>query len=199
MEKITAFFLSVLMFFGVFGGVIEVKNQVEIGILSFSDADITEGYAVDIPFSDGAVMFNRISFDYEATAAVRAVFEYKQDLRTFTEELLLSSKENSASMLLDGYLKRKTASRLVSVRFEPVVKGQSCTLSVSGFRCEIQTVPAGDTVFIENGRFKAGVSLRWGGGLSYFEDKNESLLLWFLIHRTVWKTLHSDFPESIVK
>ncbi len=70
MEKITAFFLSVLMFFGVFGGVIEVKNQVEIGILSFSDADISEGYVADVPFSDGSADPGANSTNYVAPVGV---------------------------------------------------------------------------------------------------------------------------------
>ncbi|MBQ7669892.1 MAG: hypothetical protein IJS45_04125, partial [Clostridia bacterium] len=77
-------------------------------------------------------------------------------------------------MLLDGYFDRKIASRLISVRFEPIVAGQSCTLSVSDFTCALQQAPEDDILFIENDHFKAGVNLKWGGGLSWFEDKTNS-------------------------
>ncbi|MCR5782619.1 MAG: family 43 glycosylhydrolase, partial [Clostridia bacterium] len=73
-----------------------------------------------------------------------------------------------------SYLDRKTASRLISVRFEPIVAGQSCTLSVSDFTCALQQAPEDDILFIENDHFKAGVNLKWGGGLSWFEDKTNS-------------------------
>lgn len=162
------------MLFGVFGKEIEVKNQIEINRLSFPDADITDGFTVTVPPAEGDVRFNRISFSYSASAAVRAVFRYRQGFGELSEEMLLSSKENEASMLIDGYLKRIIASRLISVSFEPVRKGESCVLSVSGFTCDIQSVPLRDTVYIENERFKAGVSLKWGGGLCCFEDKQES-------------------------
>lgn len=136
-----------------------------------SDTDISGGLTVTIPLKDAAVSFNRVSFFYEATAPVQAVIRYRQGVETFEEELLLSSRQKEASMLLDGYLQRKSASRLISVHFAPVVSGQNCSLSISNFTCDMQTVPKDDVLYLENGRFKAGVMLKWGGGLCYFEDK----------------------------
>ncbi|MCR5783083.1 MAG: hypothetical protein K6G90_10160 [Clostridia bacterium] len=92
--------------------------------LKFSYVDITDGYTVSLPACKGSIRFNRISFSYSASSPVRAEFEYRQDSDTLKEELLLGSKEKKTSMLLDGYLDRKIASRLISVRFAPVVKGQ---------------------------------------------------------------------------
>ncbi|MBR4727758.1 MAG: hypothetical protein IK080_07695 [Clostridia bacterium] len=171
MNKLIAFMISVLMLFGVFGGQIEVKSEIEMQDLSFSGVDITDGYTISLPLRDGSARFNRIGFSYHASAAVRAVFEYRQGFKNLQEELLLSSKEQKASMLLDGYLDRRTASRLISVCFAPIIEGQPCVLSVSDFTCDLQTVPGKDVLYIENDNYKAGVSLRWGGGLCYFEDK----------------------------
>ena len=174
MKRLIAFIISILMLRGAFGEKIDVKIQLKMNKLTFSDADITDRYTVSLPKYKGSIRFNRVSFSYNASCPVRVEFEYEQDSDTLKEELLLSSKEKKTSMLLDGYLDRKIASRLISVSFEPIVKGQKCILSVSHFTCDIQTFPQEDILYIENGKFKAGVNLRWGGGLCYFEDKNDT-------------------------
>ena len=173
-QRISAFFISVLMLFGIFGKRTEDKSCLSVPEVALNGADITNGYLIEVPRASGTVRFNRVSFSYEATAAVRAVFRYRQGVKTLEEELLLSSRETGASMLLNGYLARRTASRLISVRFEPIAAAEKCIFSISGFTCDLQTVPNDQVVYIENGRFKAGVSLKWGGGLSCFEDKTNS-------------------------
>ena len=61
------------------------------------------------------------------------------------------------------------------MRFEPIIKGENCVLSVSDFSCGLQNAPKEDDIlFIENDQYKAGVSLRWSGGLSWFEDKKNT-------------------------
>ena len=170
-KRIMMFFLSLLMCIGLYSGGIEMKNEISVPEVNLSTVDITNGYTVTVPFVSGKMSFNRISFSYEAATAVRAVFSYRMGAKTIEEELLLGSKSNMASMLLDSYLDRKTASRLISVRFEPIRAGERCILSVSDFACSLQNAPKEDVLFIENERYKAGVNLRWGGGLSWFEDK----------------------------
>ena len=170
-EKLTAFFAAIMLILGFFGDAVEVRTKIPIPAVSCEGLDIIDGVTVTVPQKEGAVRFNRLSFTYEATAPVRAVFRYRKGVKTFEEELLLSSRETGASMLLDGYLQKKSASRLLSVRFEPIVAEQECALTVSDFTCDLQTAPKGDVLYIENDRFKAGVMLKWGGGLCYFEDK----------------------------
>ena len=171
LERIAAFFLSILMMLGAFGADISTKKQTEIKDMNLTDADVTNGFTVTVPAITGTLRFNRINFAYQTTAAVRAVFSYRLDRETLEEELLLSAKSQKASMLLDCYLSRKTASRLLSVRFEPIVAGQRCILSVSSFTCDLQSAPKENVLYIENEHYKAGVNLQWGGGLSWFEDK----------------------------
>ena len=145
-----------------------------VGALSFSDKDITAGYAVSIQKDEGSGSFNRVSFSYRASAPFRAVFTYQQGKNTVEEELLLSDKETTASMLLNGFLNKTTASRLTGVRFEPIVPNAPCELSVFDFTCAVQEVPGDMIAAIENNRYKAGVKLEWGGGLCYFCDKQNA-------------------------
>ncbi len=115
------------------------KNaRLTIGALSFSDRDITTGYTVSIQKEEGSGTFNRVSFSYRASAPFRTVFTYQQGKNTMEEELLLSEKETTASMLLNGFLKKTTASRLICVRFEPVIPDAPCILSLSDFTCDVQ-------------------------------------------------------------
>ena len=151
-----------------------MKNELSVPALNLSAEDITNGYTVTVPRGSGTMRFNRISFSYETTAAVRAVVSYRMGMKTVEEELLLSAKSLKASMLLDGYLNRKTASRLISVRFEPIIEGETCVFSISDFTCGLQKPPKKDVLFIENDHYKAGVNLKWGGGLSWFEDKGNA-------------------------
>lgn len=174
LERIAAFFLSILILLGVFGTDISTKKQTEIKDMNLTDTDVTNGFTVSVSPIAGTLRFNRINFAYQTTAAVRAVFRYRLGREPLEEELLLSAKSQKASMLLDCYLSRKTASRLLSVHFEPIVAGQSCILSVSSFTCDLQSVPKEDVLYIENDHYKAGVNLQWGGGLSLFEDKKNS-------------------------
>lgn len=171
LSRLGSFFLSVLLLFGMLGETVAEKTASAVDEIDFSGADVSDGYTVTLPASAGSVRFNRVCFNYEASAAVRAVFHYKQGIRTCEEELLLSAKAARATMLLDGYLRRRTASRLLSVYFEPIVSGTECVLSVSDFVCAVQNMPKHDTLYLENDRFRAGVSLKWGGGLCSFEDK----------------------------
>ena len=198
-KKISAFFLSVFMFFGLFGGGVDVKSEFLIEELNFLNADVTNGYTVTVPADVGRVSFNRVSFSYEATEAVRAVFRCGLNGKTVEEELLLSAGARQASMLLDCYLRRVSASRLLSVRFEPVAVGRACVLSVSGFTCGLQAVPKGKTLYLENDRYKAGVSLEWGGGLSLFEDKQNGAYGNLLNHHDTGRLVQQSYygPSEI--
>ena len=163
----TALFISL----GFLSGSPAEKYRVAIEEISLKGADVTGGCEITVPFLSGLAGFNRISFSYNCTHPVRAVFTCRQGAKIIKEELLLSSEENNAAMLIGGYLAGKTATRLLSVRFEPVIPGQGTTLSVSDFICALQTVPEDKKYYIENERYKVGINLSWGGGICYFEDK----------------------------
>ena len=77
MKKLIAFIISILMLWGAFGEKIEVKSQVKIKKLTFSDADITDGYTVSLPKYKGSIRFNRVSLSYNASSPVRVEFEYE--------------------------------------------------------------------------------------------------------------------------
>ena len=170
LQKIASFFTSLLIFLGAAPG-IDLRQTHPIPEAELSGVDVTNGYSVAVPASSGAFRFNRISFSYEASAPFRAVFTYRQGFKTVQEEYLLGTNEQKASMLLDGYLRRRTASRLIRVSYEPIRAQTSCVLRVTGFSCDLQNVPKDDVLYVENDAYKAGVKLDWGGGLCYFCDK----------------------------
>ena len=77
LERIAAFFMSILILLGIFGTDFTVKSQNEIGELALSDVDIADGYTVSVPMHSGTGRFNRIAFSYDASAPFRAVFVYQ--------------------------------------------------------------------------------------------------------------------------
>lgn len=127
---------------------------------------------ITVPRSD-AGPFNRVSFRYQASAPVRCTVVYRRGLTQRTEELLLSEKYGEASLLLDGFLEGKTASRLSSVSFAPLQQAP-CTLTVTALSCDRQTVPQAK-VFLENESFRLGVKLDWGGAIGEFTDKRQAV------------------------
>ena len=169
--RASSLLIALIITLGFLNGSPAEKSKVAVDEILLKDADITGGYEISVPFLSGLAGFNRISFSYNCTQPVRVVFTYRQGAKTVREELLLNSGEKDASMLTGGYLAGKTATRLLSVRFEPVIRGQKTTLSISDFMCALQTVPKDKKYYIETERYKVGINLNWGGGICYFEDK----------------------------
>ena len=99
LKKIVMFFLSVIMFLGLYKGGIEMKNEIAVPELNLSAEDVTNGWEVTVPFFSGNISFNRISFSYEATAAVRAVFSYRMGTKTVEEEIKIKKRLHAAERL----------------------------------------------------------------------------------------------------
>lgn len=94
LERIIAFFMSILILFGVSGSDVSVKSQISIGELVLSDVDISDGYTVSVPKRSGTERFNRIAFSYDASAPFRAVFVYQQGLKK-KKKSFCSAKKNT--------------------------------------------------------------------------------------------------------
>lgn len=164
--------LSLVLAVSLLGALPGCAEETRIPALTFADRDIAAGYEVGDLSGFKTGRFNRISFTYTASAPVKVeiICTGKKGAET-TEELLLSEKETQASLLLDGFLDKATATGLRRVRFSPLREGP-CTLGVSDFTCDRQTVPD-KTVYLENGRFRLGVTLDWGGAIGELTDKTQ--------------------------
>ena len=71
---------------------------------------------------------------------------------------------------MDGYLRHMTAKAALSMTVR-AISHESGEFTLHSFAAETVPVLAEKTFYFENERYRVGVELCWGGGLSYLEDK----------------------------
>lgn len=118
--------------------------------------------------------FNRFSLTYSASAPMHVFVTYlDQTDNALTEDFYLEQGEGVFSGLIKEYLSEKYSHTLTAIRIE------SCKKEPAEFvlyDVATQTIPVycnadeGATYFIDNGRFKLGVDMGWGGTINYLED-----------------------------
>ncbi len=115
--------------------------------------------------------FNRLTLTYSSDHPIRVAVKYRVGIINKKDDFYLSAGDNiSFSGLISGYLKKKKAKELHSI------KVSSCTGEETKFllrSLSAQEIPVldSDTYFLENARIKVGIRLGWGGGINYIEDK----------------------------
>lgn len=146
--------------------------------------------------------FNRYTLIYSADAAVHGTLTYMQDGVQTSEDFFLEAGQNRTfRCLIDGYLAGKSASAPVDVRLD-FIKGGS-DIKLHQFKTELIPAYQGDTYYMENERYRVGIELAWGGGLSYFADKQapeglENLLNNFDTGRLVQQSYYgTDQPPFV--
>ena len=187
MEKIIAFLVSL----------ITVLNSF---IFSFFPCSFDSEFP--IPTKDGVIMLNNETVDFEKTelqnkttyifkesttnffnyfgikyssdSYVKGVISYKQNLKTIDEEFFLEPGEDAEFFsFIDGYLENKKSSKVLSFSFTALDKNELNfeLLGIGLFNREVFD----NEIYIENDEHKLGITLNWGGSLSYLEDKNSSV------------------------
>lgn len=119
-------------------------------------------------------LFNYFGISYTADAYMKGVITYKIFNEIRSEEFFLEPSEDGEFFsLIDGYLEKEKSHCLISVSFEPLDKAEAdFELNAIGlFNREILK----NEIYIENDELKLGVTLQWGGALSYLEDKNSDV------------------------
>lgn len=146
--------------------------------------------------------FNKYTLVYSADAAVCGTLTYMQDGKQTSEDFFLEAGQNKTfRCLIDGYLAGKAASAPVDVRLD-FIKGGS-DIKLHQFKTDLIPAYQGDTYYMENERYRVGIELAWGGGLSYFADKQapgglENLLNNFDTGRLVQQSYYgTDQPPFV--
>ncbi|MCQ2428453.1 MAG: hypothetical protein MJ137_08680 [Clostridia bacterium] len=117
--------------------------------------------------------FNCFSLKYSASAPLKCTAVYSIDGREISDVFWLESGENKTfTSLIDRYTEGKSARNPSSVTFEPM-KGTNQTFSLADFGVSQREKCPGNEVFAEAFGIKLGIRLEWGGGISYYEDKND--------------------------
>ncbi len=124
--------------------------------------DMTGDAAADAPF-------NRFTLQYTLSGPVHGTVHYQTAQGAASEEFYLSETQTSFSQLIDGYLQGATATRLEGITLCPLWEGP-VTLQLHAATLDtLEVLP--DVLLVENDRYRLGVKLSWGGGVSLLEDK----------------------------
>lgn len=186
MDKLIAFFTVLFMFLPSY-------------ILSFlpcntdEDFTITEGEglllngdtvnfektqeAAEVSYSFGGIktdVFNYFGIKYSTDAYVKGIITYEGKDGERSEEFFLEPSENGEFYsLIDGFLDKEKMNKLYSFSFIPLDK-EIFSFSLNSVGLFNRKVLKNE-IYIENNEHKLGVTLNWGGALSYLEDKNSSV------------------------
>ncbi len=118
--------------------------------------------------------FNYFGIKYKTDSYTKGTITYIMNAEKYSEEFFLEPSESgSFCSFIDGMLKKYKSNRLCSVEFEPLNK-ESGSFSLEGIGLFNREIPERE-VFIQNGEYKLGVDLLWGGALSYLEDLNSNV------------------------
>ena len=114
--------------------------------------------------------FNSYSLTYSTDTYLRGEVTYTMGGEKHSEEFFLEPGENmSFASLCDNALKGKACESLSSLKFS-LIKAKEASYILEDIAVSSREVPQSDVVYISDGKYKLGVKLTWGGGVSYLED-----------------------------
>ncbi len=120
---------------------------------------------------DHAGAFNRYTLHYTADVPLRCVLTYTASGLPRTEEFFLEAGERMRfSSYIDDYLLNRAGDTAVGLTVRTIAQERG-VLEWHGITFDRVPVLAETTCFFENHRYRVGVELCWGGGLSYLADR----------------------------
>ncbi len=134
----------------------------------------TEGLSVTLSHDALGAAFNRFSLIYSASAPMHVFVTYQdKNGDPLTEDYYLEQGQGVFSGLVKGYIFGKSGKELTEIRVD-TCKGEQAEFALYAVRTETIEVYIGTddltTYYIDNGRFKLGVDMGWGGTINYIED-----------------------------
>ena len=115
--------------------------------------------------------FNRYILTYTCDAPLRGAVVYATAEGTREEDFFLEAgEEREFSSYIDSYLSHGMAEGVLSLRFS-TISHEKGRFDLLGFDTRQEEVFAEQTYYLENQRYRVGIELCWGGGLSYLADK----------------------------
>lgn len=114
--------------------------------------------------------FNSYSIVYSTDAYLKGEITYFSGCVGWTEEFFLEPGESvQFTSLIDFALKGGTRDSVESLKFT-LLKGKSASFMLEDISVAAREIPTDDVAYISDGKYKLGVKLTWGGGVSYLED-----------------------------
>lgn len=137
-----------------------------------------DGEALKLDVFYRAPYFNRYTFSYSATEPLKGSITYRTVKEDGTAEVkndeffLEAGDDMTFSSLLPGYFDGEFAYGIDTLTLESI-KGTAAEFELGGVSSDCQRIYASGTYFLENDRYRLGILLQWGGGISYIEDKQD--------------------------
>lgn len=150
------------------------KNGLEYTVTGYKSVELGKfvfNSGLQITFADGcfASEFNRMCFDYESTEPIKVYVTYTQGGKEKTDYFFLEATKKSFRGLIEGYLADKKGIELKKITVD-TCENVEARFILHHFYTEVIPLYE-DDLCVENGRYKIGVRLSWGGAMTYFEDK----------------------------
>ena len=132
-------------------------------------------------FDEGAFAenFNRFTLTYKATEPVHIYVTYHSGIGAeIVDDYYLEAGEGAFSGLIVDYIQKKKGADLTEIVVD-TCKGKTASFTLYHAETEMYKVYTGDfgskTFYIDNGRFKLGVDMGWGGTINYMEDLSKKV------------------------
>ncbi len=187
MHKVIAFIMALFTFLPAFlFSFLPRSIDTEFDIPTVADGIAVNGESVNfektqdgnsVKFSFGNLktdIFNYFGIKYSSDAYMKGIITYSGMNGILSEEFFLEPGVDAQFFgFIDGYLEKVKMNRLYSLEFFSLSK-ETADFTLSGvglFNREILD----NEIYIENDEYKLGITLDWGGALSYLEDKNSSV------------------------
>lgn len=124
-------------------------------------------YWFDTPVGE---KFNSYSLTYSTDSHLKGEITYLYENEKYTEEFFLEPGEKVNFLsLCDSALKGKICDSISSVKISAIGSGEASFI-LEDIAVSTREMPTEDVAYITDGKYKLGVKLTWGGGVSYLED-----------------------------
>lgn len=117
--------------------------------------------------------FNRFKLTYYSDSPLRAVVTYFQANLAVTDTVYLESGAELFSCLIQGYIDGKSATGLRSIEVFVLGGAESAEFALYDVTVESAAAIESNLTYIENSRYRLGIKLSWGGGISYLLDRQD--------------------------
>ena len=146
------------------------------GYLSKDDDgfSINQDFLIDFNRNVYKQSFNRIHIRYTSDKPLRVEARYRIGLLGKIDTFYLEAGDNlSFHGLIADYVSNKSANTLYHLTLS------TCDTSPANIKIrdiDVDKVPDihEDVYYLENHRYKIGINLKWGGGISYIQDKEDT-------------------------
>lgn len=109
--------------------------------------------------------FNKYTVKYSSDTPLKATVRFNRGSEDF---FLEAGDDITFSSFIDGFTSNDLKNEIKSITVS-LIKGNTAKFALHSVETEKADVP-GKTIYIESDRYKVGINLLWGGGISYIED-----------------------------